>query len=131
MTHGAASNAERERAWTAACKAWSADNLDQIEETMRLGEVMMYAATDLISALEARALAAEARVERMRGVMEPFIALAKAVTDEGSPDFRSWIGEAQDSMAVFGFAGYTVTLGQLRALAQEDQTADQPKADEP
>lgn len=39
-------------AWDAACKAWSADNLDQIEETMRLGEVMMFAATDYICALE-------------------------------------------------------------------------------
>lgn len=40
------------RAWDAACKAWSRDNLDQIEETMRLGEVMMFAATDYICALE-------------------------------------------------------------------------------
>lgn len=39
-------------AWEAACRAWSADNLDQIEETMRLGEVMMFAATDYICALE-------------------------------------------------------------------------------
>lgn len=45
---------ELKRAWVAACKAWSADNLDQIEETMRLGEVMMFAATDLIAALETR-----------------------------------------------------------------------------
>lgn len=43
---------EAQRAWEAACLAWSKDNLDQIEETMRLGEVMMYAATDLICALE-------------------------------------------------------------------------------
>lgn len=38
--------------WKAACKAWSADKLDQIEETMRLGEVMMFAATDRICELE-------------------------------------------------------------------------------
>ena len=43
---------EARRAWVAACRAWSRDNLDQIEETMRLGEVMMFAATDLICALE-------------------------------------------------------------------------------
>lgn len=40
------------KAWDDACKAWSQDNLDQIEETMRLGEVMMFAATDLICELE-------------------------------------------------------------------------------
>ena len=44
--------AEAKRAWEAACRAWSNDNLDQIEETMRLGEVMMFAATDLICAME-------------------------------------------------------------------------------
>ena len=43
---------EARRAWEAACRAWSQDTLDQIEETMRLGEVMMFAATDLICALE-------------------------------------------------------------------------------
>ncbi len=43
---------ETRRAWEAACRAWSQDTLDQIEETMRLGEVMMFAATDLICALE-------------------------------------------------------------------------------
>lgn len=42
------------KAWGRACIAWSADNLDQIEETMRLGEVMMFAATDLIAALHER-----------------------------------------------------------------------------
>ena len=40
------------KAWDDACKAWSQYNLDQIEETMRLGEVMMFAATDLVCALE-------------------------------------------------------------------------------
>ena len=40
------------KSWDDACKAWSQDNLDQIEETMRLGEVMMFAATDLVCALE-------------------------------------------------------------------------------
>ena len=40
------------KAWDDACKAWSQDNLDQIEEAMRLGEVMMFAATDLVCALE-------------------------------------------------------------------------------
>ena len=40
------------KAWDDACKAWSQDNLDQIEETMRLGEVMMFAATVLVCALE-------------------------------------------------------------------------------
>lgn len=49
------------QAWNSACKAWSADNLDQIEETMRLGEVMMFAATDLIAALETR-------IERLESV---------------------------------------------------------------
>lgn len=44
---------EARRAWEAACRAWSQDTLDQIEETMRLGEVMMFAATDLICALDA------------------------------------------------------------------------------
>lgn len=43
---------EARKAWDDACKAWSQDNLDQIEETMRLGEVMMFAATDLICAME-------------------------------------------------------------------------------
>ena len=43
---------EARRAWETACRAWSQDTLDQIEETMRLGEVMMFAATDLICALE-------------------------------------------------------------------------------
>ena len=43
---------EARHAWEAACLAWSQDTLDQIEETMRLGEVMMFAATDLICALE-------------------------------------------------------------------------------
>lgn len=47
---------EARKAWDDACKAWSQDNLDQIEETMRLGEVMMFAATDLICEME-RALA--------------------------------------------------------------------------
>ena len=40
--------------WKAACRGWSSDTLDQIEETMRLGEVMMFAATDLICEQEAR-----------------------------------------------------------------------------
>lgn len=52
---------ELTKAWKAACKAWSADNLDQIEETMRLGEVMMFAATDLICEQEAR-------IERLEAV---------------------------------------------------------------
>lgn len=43
---------EAQRKWETACRAWSRDNLDQIEETMRLGEVMMFAATDYICAIE-------------------------------------------------------------------------------
>lgn len=40
------------RAWGASCRAWSqCDHLDNIE-AMKLGEAMMYAATDYICALD-------------------------------------------------------------------------------
>ena len=43
---------EARRAWEAATRAWSRDNCADVTETMKLGEAMMYAATDLICALE-------------------------------------------------------------------------------
>lgn len=44
--------AEARRAWDLACRAWSRDDCADVIKTMKLGEVMMFAATDLICALE-------------------------------------------------------------------------------
>lgn len=76
-----------------------------------------------VSAL--RALLAER--EAMRGALEPFIELAVATTVEGSPDYREWVGQSQDWMVALGFAGRTITLGQLRALAALTPPAPAPK----
>lgn len=45
--------AKAQAAWAAACKAWSRDDASDVLATMKRGEAMMYAATDLICALEA------------------------------------------------------------------------------
>jgi hypothetical protein len=58
-----------------------------------------------------RALLAE------REAIKPFIDLAVATTVEGSPDYREWVGQANDWTIVFAFAGRSITLGQLRALS--------------
>jgi len=42
------------RAWNRAWAAWSTDSCTDIIATMKLGEAMMYAATDLISHMEDR-----------------------------------------------------------------------------
>lgn len=42
----------KRRAWEAATRAWSRDPVNDPVHTMKLGEAMMYAATDLICALE-------------------------------------------------------------------------------
>lgn len=39
-------------AWESACRAWSRDDCKDVTATMKLGEAMMFAATDLICALE-------------------------------------------------------------------------------
>jgi hypothetical protein len=38
--------------WDAACRSWSADDCSNVIVTMQTGERLMYAATDLICALE-------------------------------------------------------------------------------
>lgn len=38
--------------WDSACRAWSRDDCKDETETMKLGEAVMYAATDLIVAQE-------------------------------------------------------------------------------
>lgn len=43
---------ETRRAWETACRAWSRDNCADVIATMKLGEAMMFAAIDLICALE-------------------------------------------------------------------------------
>ncbi|PZU62347.1 MAG: hypothetical protein DI552_00315 [Brevundimonas sp.] len=40
-------------AWAAACRTWSRDDCSDVMLTMKRGEAMMYAATDLIVTLEA------------------------------------------------------------------------------
>lgn len=47
---------EARQAWEAATRAWSRDDCADVIKTMKLGEVMMFAATDLICEME-RALA--------------------------------------------------------------------------
>lgn len=55
-------------AWESAVRAWSRDDCKDVLVTMKLGEAMMYAATDLIVALKPLAssddLAAGSRVTR-------------------------------------------------------------------
>lgn len=55
--------AKAQKAWKAAVAAWSMDPASDVIVTMKAGETMMYAATDLISAQEdlAEALADQAR----------------------------------------------------------------------
>jgi|GEM_PF-1661112 len=45
--------------WNRACRHWSADDGQDIAQSIALGEAMMFAATDLICALE-DAIAADA-----------------------------------------------------------------------
>jgi hypothetical protein len=52
-----------------------------------------------------------------REAIKPFIDLAVATTVEGSPDYREWVGQANDWTIVLAFAGRSITLGQLRALS--------------
>lgn len=70
-----------------------------------------------IDAIEARAQAAEAKVKEAEETLRPFLALARAVTVDGSPDFVSWAQEAKDWTVAFSFAGHSISLGDLRALA--------------
>lgn len=65
------------------------------------------------------------RLEEAEKALEPFIALAKAVTDEGSPDYREWLREAKDWVVAFSFAGQSINLGHLRALAALSQTQEE------
>ena len=68
-------------------------------------------------ALEVRAQVAEAKVKAAEEALRPFLALARAVTVDGSPDFVSWAQEAKDWTVAFSFAGHSISLGDLRALA--------------
>lgn len=43
---------EARQAWEAATRAWSRDDCADVIKTMKLGEAMMFAAIDLICALE-------------------------------------------------------------------------------
>lgn len=43
---------DQEKAWNSACRAWSLDDGKDPEKTGALGERLMYAATDLICALQ-------------------------------------------------------------------------------
>lgn len=81
----------------------------------------------LLSERDAAIRALLAEREAMRGALEPFIELAVATTVEGSPDYREWVGQSQDWMVALGFAGRTITLGQLRALAALAPPAPAPK----
>lgn len=74
-----------------------------------LFECGVYDMDDAATAL--RALLAE------REAIKPFIDLAVATTVDGSPDYREWVGQANDWTIVFAFAGRSITLGQLRALS--------------
>ena len=60
------------------------------------------------------AVIAEAAEDRA-SALEPFQALAREVTSPGAD--RDWLKSANDWMVVFSFAGVSVTLGHLRALA--------------
>jgi len=63
-----------EKAWGAACRAWSRDAGSNVMETIRLGETMMYAATDRICELETVHEAAQRLAEAfatVRGMGEP------------------------------------------------------------
>lgn len=93
-------------AWNAACKAWSADNLDQIEETMRLGEVMMYAATDYICALEG--LIAKART------------LSDTLNAYGFPVSEAHWRNASGGMAVEARALHLAALNLREALTNRE-----------
>lgn len=62
------------------------------------------------------------RVLALLDAVEPLVALAKAIiVDDGSPDFRKWVTDSADWTVIFSFAGQSVTLGQLRALAALDE----------
>jgi len=91
---------ERERAMVGG---WDAreDHIDHLLATL----------DDVAERLQYDALLTE------REAIKPFIDLAVATTVEGSPDYREWVGQANDWLVVFSFAGQSITLGQLRALA--------------
>lgn len=72
---------------------------------------------DLADAAEARAQAAEAKVKEAGETLRPFLALARAVTVDGSPDFVNWAREAKDWVVALSFAGHSISLGDLRVLA--------------
>lgn len=57
------------------------------------------------------------REEALEAALRPFLALARAVTVDGSPDFVHWAREAKDWTVAFSFAGHSISLGDLRALA--------------
>lgn len=71
----------------------------------------------LVSALLDENTALEERVRVLEGALEPFMRLARAVTVDGSPDFVHWAQEAKDWVVAFSFAGHSINIGQLRALA--------------
>lgn len=67
--------------------------------------------------------------ERLRGALGPFLTLARAVTVDGSPDFVHWAREAKDWVVAFSFAGHSVSIGDLRALAALTTHPAQPEGE--
>ena len=69
------------------------------------------------SASEAAQVVWSGEHTRLEAALRPFLALARAVTVDGSPDFVHWAREAKDWTVAFSFAGHSISLGDLRALA--------------
>lgn len=68
------------------------------------------------STWKARAEAAEANARRLEEAAGPFLKLAAEVINPVGGE-RPWHADSQDWMVVFGFAGQTLTLGDLRRAA--------------
>lgn len=56
---------DQEKAWDSACRAWSLDDGKDPEKTGSLGERLMYAATDLICALQGEIESRDVTIECM------------------------------------------------------------------
>lgn len=111
---GRLTNVPPSKAWDAASKAWSADKLDQIEETMRLGEAMMFAATDLICAQEER-------IERLEAVGRT---LADTLRMYGYPVSDAHWKNASGQMSAQARALHLAAESFRAALAQQEIKTD-------
>lgn len=62
---------EMRKGWDKACRAWSRDDCKDVIVTMKLGEAMMYAATDLIVTQDDRLSQAEAERDALDALRAP------------------------------------------------------------